>query len=90
MFATPDTSIAPSEYGPAESSVDENSRVGGCGPLKRLTVTFKNISITANEAGADYGNTFLSVLDPRSWLPQFGKPNQNKKVRSKKWSLCQS
>lgn len=62
-------------------SVDEKESGTDNGALKYLTVTFQNLSITANEAGTDYGDDFLSEIDPRRLFAWFRRQNQTKKVR---------
>ena len=90
LFATPNTSVAPGEYGQSDSSTGEKIRENDYNPLKRLTVTFKNISITVNEAGTDYGDTVLSNIDPRIWFPRFGRSSGSKKVCQKACDLHRS
>lgn len=80
LFATPRTSAVPSEYGQGDSSTKEKTTDNEHQPHKRLTVTFSNISVTANEAGANYGDTFLSDIDPRPWFSRFSKSSKDLKV----------
>ena len=80
-FATPNTSVVPSENGYSDSSKEEKGRENDYCPSKRLTVTFRNISITVNKTGTDYGDTFLSDLDPRTWFSWISKSSGDKKVR---------
>ncbi|KAF1817636.1 hypothetical protein P152DRAFT_470035 [Eremomyces bilateralis CBS 781.70] len=49
------------------SSPDNDIKNGSCwtGIKKRLTVTFKDLSILVNERGTDYCETFASRIDPR-------------------------
>lgn len=61
-------------------SVDEKRSDADNRQLKYLTITFRNLSITANEAGTDYGDTFLSEIDPRRLFSCFSRRNQTKKV----------
>jgi hypothetical protein len=74
-------SAAPSQDGQANSFTNKKVEEDDVSPVKRLTVTFKNITITANEAGTDYGETFLSNLNLRTWMSRFGRSSRNKKVR---------
>lgn len=65
----------------ATGSADEKCAGPDNGLLKYLTITFRNLSVIANESGTDYGDTFLSEIDPRRFFPWFRRNKYAKKVQ---------
>ncbi|KAF4310922.1 hypothetical protein GTA08_BOTSDO13430 [Botryosphaeria dothidea] len=63
----------------ATGSADERCAGPDNGLLKYLTITFRNLSIIANKSGTDYGDTFLSEIDPRRFFPWFRRNKYAKK-----------
>jgi ATP-binding cassette subfamily G (WHITE) protein 2 (SNQ2) len=54
---------------------------GGSGILKRLTLTFRDLTVNVTAADAALGQTLLSVVDPRQLLDYLRKRVKPKRVR---------
>lgn len=66
---------------PSSSSGTIDLEQGGSGISKRITLTFRDLSVHVRAADAALGQTLLSVADPRQLVDVFRKDNTPKRVR---------
>lgn len=65
---------------PSSSSGTIDLERGGSGISKRITLTFRDLSVHVRAADAALGQTLLSAADPRQLLDFFRKDNTPKRV----------
>lgn len=65
---------------PSSSSGTIDLEQGGSGISKRITLTFRNLSVRVRAADAALGQTLLSVADPRQLVDFFRKDDKPKRV----------
>jgi hypothetical protein len=68
-------SSSTSTFGPSSSDAKPWK-----GIEKHLTVTFKALSVQVAQRGTDFGETFMTCLDPREYLKGFHSQNLPQKV----------